>query len=71
MCYCKIDFVAGTAGSNDGASGEAARPGRAGAVHLMMQMHSLEASMAKEDFDFHTLYLIPGSKSVPAGSDGD
>ena len=40
-------------------------------MHMMMQMHSLEASMAQDGFDFHTSYLVPGSKSVPAGSDGD
>jgi hypothetical protein len=45
--------------------------GRAGSVHRMMQMHSLEASMENPDFDMHTAYLVPGSKCVPKGSLGD
>ena len=38
--------------------------GRAGAVHLMMQVHSLPASMAHDSFDMHTAYLVPGSRAV-------
>ena len=47
--------------------------GRAGAVHLMMQLHSLPASMAHDSFDMHTAYLVPGSRAVAAedvGADG-
>ena len=47
--------------------------GRAGAVHLMMQLHSLPASMADASFDMHTAYLVPGSRAVAAedvGADG-
>ena len=41
--------------------------GRAGSVHLMMQLHSLQHSMSDPRFHFHTAYLVPGSKHVPAG----
>jgi hypothetical protein len=47
--------------------------GRAGAVHLMMQLHSLPASMAHDSFDMHTAYLVPGSRAVApedVGADG-
>lgn len=52
-------------------AGPRAALGTAGAVHMMMQSHSLEASMSRPDFTMHTSYLVPGSKCVPASADGD
>ena len=44
--------------------------GHVGAVHLMMELHSLETSMADASFDMHTAYLVPGSRTVSPGDVG-
>jgi hypothetical protein len=62
---------AGNLGVDSRHFGVSASAGLIGAVNLMMQTHSLEASMDHPDFDFHTAYFMPGSKSVPAGSNSD
>ena len=58
-------------GANAHRLGLSTNGGRAGAVHMMMQLHSLEASMAGDHFDMHTAYLVPGSKCIPLGAPDD